>query len=175
MSETQKFSREQLVQMAEEAADREAAYIAQLNNLPFRLAEARREADSAFNIATWALQRGESTHVPALDLSHVQSIKESEPELKEKAFHAGLDKLRLYQLVYERDQREHTEAVEALEEPLRELEEQYARVGEELKKVREARMTADKKASEAFGRANQYRRAWEIHQQMPNNPIRRMG
>ncbi len=95
-TKTSKITREQLLKQAQEAEQREIDLVNRLNAIPGRIAEAKREAESRFNVATMELRSGRSTHVPTLDYAEVQAIAESEPELKAKAKDAGLRRLRLY-------------------------------------------------------------------------------
>lgn len=152
-------TRAQLLEQAREAELLEEALIGQLNSLPFRIAEAKREADSRFNVATYELRSGRSNHVPTLDYSEATAIAEAEADLKERAKLAGLDKLRLNALAHRMEQQEHNAVDEALAEPEAELEREYSRIGEELKEVRAARATAARRRGEAMSLAMQYERA----------------
>ncbi len=174
MTDTKPNTREKLLQDAAEAEALEQALVAQLRNLPARVAEAKRAAESRFNVATYELRSGRSNHVPTLDYSEAEAIEAQEPELKAKAKEAGLKKLRLRAAVARSEAAAHTETFEKLGEPLADLEQQHARITNDLRAVRNARQTAYRKASEASGLAHQYERAATLHEQA-RDPVVRMG
>ncbi len=171
---TSEVTREKLLTQAREAEQREIDLVNRLNAIPGRIAEARELARQRFNVATMELQNGRSTHVPTLDYSEAEAIAESEDDLKVKAKAAGLRKLRLYAAVHRHDEQVHRETYEKLAAPLAELEEQHARITNDLKALQNARATVDKRSRESWSQALQYERAATFHEQQ-DHPIRRMG
>ncbi len=171
--QTAETTREQLLREAAEAEQLERALVSQLDNLPARVAEARHAARSRYNVMFYERMAGRSTDQPVMDMSEAEAIAAQEPELKAKAKEAGLKKLRLYAAVAYHDEQVHRETFEKLGEPLADLEAQHAKVSSDLRAVRNARTTADRKASESFGLAKQYERALALHEQA-RDPIVRM-
>ncbi len=171
--QTAETTREKLLRDAAEAEQLERALVDQLNNLPGRVAEARHAARSRYNVMFAERMAGRSTDQPVMDMSEAEAIAAQEPELKAKAKEAGLKKLRLRAAVHHHDAAAHTATFDKLGEPLAELEQQHAKVANDLKAVRNARMTAARRRDEASGLAHQYERAAALHEQA-RDPIVRM-
>ncbi len=172
-TKTNEVTREQLLEQARGAEQRELDLVARLNAIPGRIAEARELARQRFNVATMELRNGRSTHVPTLDYSEAEAIAESEPELKAKAKAAGLRRFRLYAAVHRHDEQVHRETYEKLAAPLAELEEQARRVNNDLKAMQDARATVDKRRRESWIQALQYERSATLHEQS-DAVVRRM-
>ena len=170
---TQQVTREGLVEKAREAERREADLIARLNALPGRVAEAKREAESRFNVATHELRAGRTNIVPTLDYSEAQAIAGNEEEIAREAKEAGLLKLRLFAALHRHDEAAHADTFEKLGPVQEDLEAQYAKITTDLRATRDARATSAKKRDDAMGLAMQYERAAALHEQA-DNPIRRM-
>ncbi len=77
-------------------------------------------------------------------------------------------------LLHRHDEQVHRETYEKLAAPLAELEEQHARITNDLKALQNARATVDKRSRESWSQALQYERAATFHEQQ-DHPIRRMG
>ncbi len=170
---TKQLSRDELLQQAHEAEVEERALLDQLNNIPSRVAEAKRAAESRFRVMNMKRLSGESTDEPVLDFSEAQSILDSEEEIKREAKAAGITKLRAYAALHRHDAEQHRATFDSLGEPLESLELQAKRVNNDLRAVRNARMTANKKHEQAWVTAQEYERA-AAYAENASDPIRRM-
>lgn len=170
-TQTKEVTRDQLLQEAAEAAELEQALVDQIANLPGRIAEARQAAKSRYNVM-FAERLAGSTTEPVLDMSEAEQIAATEPELREKAKAQGIVKLRALAAVHLYDGSQHSETFENLGKPLGSLELQAARVNNDLKAVRNARMTAARKRDESLDLARQYDRAAALHESDPNPVVR---
>lgn len=171
---TNEMTARELREQAHEVAQLEAELVAQLDNLPFRVAEAREAARQRYAVMYHDRMAGRSTEEPYWDYSEAEAIEASRDDIATRAKQYGIDKFDLTARAYRLDAQEHQEAYDSLGEPERELEREYARVGEELKKVREARGTADSRRRAAVREAVSYERAAAFHRQSDDPQARRM-
>lgn len=173
-TQTKEVSRDQILSEAAEAAELERSLVDQLNSLPGRYAEARQAAISRFNVARGYLLAGHTTEVPSLDLSEAQAILDSEADLKSRAKQAGLTKLRMFAAYHRVEAQEHQETYESLAPALDDLEQQHARISNDLKALRNARATVHKRHQVSWQEALSYERAATFAEQAPD-PFVRMG
>lgn len=170
---TKQLSREDLLQQAHEAAELERSLVDQLNSLPGRYTEARQSAISRHNVARGYLLAGQTTEVPTLDLSEAQAILDSEAEIREKAKAAGLRKLRLHAAFHRVEAQEHQETFDSLAPALEDLEQQHARISNDLKALQNARATVYKRHQVAWSEALSYERSAALAEQA-SDPFVRM-
>lgn len=170
---TKQLSRQELLDQAHEAEAEEVAHLDQLSNIGPRVREAKRAAEGRFYVQNAEKLAGRSTDEARLDYSEAQSILDGEAEIKENARRAGIRKLRLYAALHNHEAEAHRATFEGLAEPLESLELQKTKIDNDLRAVRNARMTANKKHGQAWGQAQEYSRA-AAFAESASEPIRRM-
>ncbi len=167
------ITREKLLDQAREAEQEERALLDQLNSIPARVAEAKEAARQRYSVMYMEKVAGRSTDEPYYDWSEAEAIAGTEEELKTSAKQAGIRRFKLFAAYWRDVERERREVLEALSEPLRDLEEQEQRIKNDLQAIRAAQSSADRRRSEAYREALSYERAAAHHEQQ-DHPIRRL-
>lgn len=165
MSDTHQITKEELLERAAECEREEVALVDQIASLPARVAEATAEARSAYNVQFYYWQHGERDKPPVLEelMSEADALMQSEASLKAEAREKGLRKLEYRERYYKLVAQEETARRDALNEPLSDLEEQIAKVTNDLAAVQNARGACEKRRRDANNQAVQFTQALRFH------------